>query len=77
MKTLKTFESIFDVLWSSYYKVGLRSPFEYASINKRSKSNDIVYVQEDVPSLKNGINLYPTIMFFIRYFGHNKTIYQV
>jgi hypothetical protein len=38
MKHLKTFESIFDVRESSYYKVGRRSPFEYASINKRSKS---------------------------------------
>jgi hypothetical protein len=35
MKHLKTYESIFE---SSYYKVGRRSPFEYASINKRSKS---------------------------------------
>ena len=39
MKHSKTFESIFDESFgNSYYKVGLRSPLEYASINKRSKS---------------------------------------
>ena len=60
MKHLKTFESIFDVRESSYYKVGCRSPFEYASINKRSKSlgfmvsvQDIVYVKKDILSMMN------------------------
>ena len=53
MKHLKTFESIFDVLCngSSYYKVGLRSPFEYASINKTQKITERVWVLLQFPVL--------------------------
>jgi hypothetical protein len=66
---------------SSYDKVGLRSPFEYASINKRSKSFGFMVSRARHCIRARGhtfydkrINVYPTIMFFIRFFAHNKTI---
>jgi hypothetical protein len=62
-------------------KVGPRSPFEYASINKRSKSLAFMFSRARHCIRASGhifydkwINVYPTIMFLVRSFGHNKTI---
>jgi hypothetical protein len=79
MKHLKAYLTSFESLY--YYKVGLRLPFEYASINKISKSFGFMvsHARHCIRARGNTfydkwINVYPTIMFFIHSFGHNKTI---
>ena len=82
MKHLKTRSKAYLTSFeNSYYKGGRRSPFEYAPNSKRSKSLGFMVSRARHGIREKGrtfyderINVYPTIMFFIHFFGHNKTI---